>query len=103
MNNSGNDAGAVGLVERINAIRADVFFDAFNPDARMAARSLFEAQEKFWALAPEIIARLTNPAEPSEEQIDAGVKAARLLRNVPTRAYVRAIYLAMTKGGGNVA
>jgi hypothetical protein len=42
-----------GLVERLKAISSNV--DAFNPDMRMAARSVFDASEQVWKMVPEII------------------------------------------------
>lgn len=49
-----------GLIAKLTAIRAEL--DAFNPDMRLAARSIFEAQEKVWKLVPEILAALNQGA-----------------------------------------
>lgn len=58
--NSGNDAGAVGLVERLRRKPAGGPFKHMlvNPDGPTAADEIERLQA--------IIARLTNPAEPSE-------------------------------------
>jgi hypothetical protein len=46
----------VELVAKLKAIRSEV--DVFHPDMRVAARSVFEAQEKVWKLVPDILTAL---------------------------------------------
>jgi hypothetical protein len=46
------------LADELEAIRAGV--DAFNPDARLAARSAFDAAEQVWKLVPKIIVALRS-------------------------------------------
>lgn len=50
------------LADKLQAIRDSV--DIFNPDARMAARSAFDAAERVWKMVPEIIVALRTPNTP---------------------------------------
>jgi accessory colonization factor AcfC len=52
------------LAEQLEAIRNNV--DAFNPDARMAARSAFDAAEQVWKMVPDIIAALRTQSRSNE-------------------------------------
>jgi hypothetical protein len=56
--------GIEKLPGELKAIRDGV--DAFNPDARMAARSAFDAAERVWKMTPEIIEALTTMQEREE-------------------------------------
>jgi hypothetical protein len=64
------------LADELVAIRHGV--DAFNPDARIAARSAFEAAEQVWKLVPRIITTLRaqsayNPNERLREALEERV------------------------------
>jgi hypothetical protein len=48
------------LADELESIRGGV--DAFNPDARMAAYSAFDAAERVWKMVPQIIASLRSIA-----------------------------------------
>lgn len=64
-----------GLVERLGELQSTATIDAFNPDMRSAARLVFEAQEKLFAMLPEILAALTPAPVAQEGELREAVDA----------------------------